>query len=173
MIIYSEFTFLLSQHPDAPIDVYLPNKIQIPAHYHVTDVGSINRYFIDCGGQTREEHYVQIQLWLGKDQQHRLNSTTLTKILERSQEVLDRLPDLMNSHIHIEYKIDFVVQCPVTEITFHNNRVVIQTSRLTTQCLAAKRHEQEKAAGKESGCCISASTSTHSSSCCPPVAFCC
>ena len=78
MITYKEFTQTLRENINSYMRFYLPNGTQVPAHYHITDVGSVNRYFIDCGGKTREENYIQIQLWLGKDVNH--NLTVKTKL---------------------------------------------------------------------------------------------
>lgn len=69
----------LSKNPQSLIEFYLSNGNQIPAHFHLTDVGSVFRHFIDCGAQVRNESYVQIQLWLGKDTEHRLNSEVILK----------------------------------------------------------------------------------------------
>lgn len=33
----------------------LPEGVQVPAHFHVTEVGMITRHFIDCGGKERLE----------------------------------------------------------------------------------------------------------------------
>lgn len=33
----------------------LPDGTQVPAHFHVTEVGANTRHFIDCGGQERLE----------------------------------------------------------------------------------------------------------------------
>ena len=41
----------------------LPNGQLVPGHFHVTEVGQINKRFIDCGGTIREEKVVNFQLW--------------------------------------------------------------------------------------------------------------
>ncbi len=143
MITYKQFITTLSKNPNSLIDVYLPDGYLIPAHYHLTDVGCVNRYFIDCGGHTREENYIQIQLWLGKDINHRLRATTFLKILEQSQSILNKLATLEQSNIHLEYRKDIVTQYPITDIKSINNKIIINTETLTTQCLAALRHEKE------------------------------
>jgi hypothetical protein len=32
----------------------LPNGELVPEHFHVTEVGKISKYFIDCGGTVRK-----------------------------------------------------------------------------------------------------------------------
>ena len=41
----------------------LPNGELIPSHFHITEVGSIKKDFIDCGGTIRNESFVGFQLW--------------------------------------------------------------------------------------------------------------
>jgi hypothetical protein len=36
----------------------LPNGHQVPAHFHVTEVGQVTKHFIDCGGTVRLERVV-------------------------------------------------------------------------------------------------------------------
>ena len=41
----------LTLHPDALPRFILPDGDQIPAHYHITEVGHVTKRFIDCGGK--------------------------------------------------------------------------------------------------------------------------
>ena len=41
----------------------LPGGELVPSHFHVTEVGSIRKNFIDCGGVIRNERKVSFQLW--------------------------------------------------------------------------------------------------------------
>ena len=75
MLFYKEFTEILATNYNHRVEFLLPDKTCIPPHYHITDVGSIHRYFIDCGGQRRNENYLQIQLWLGNDKGASSNNT--------------------------------------------------------------------------------------------------
>ena len=63
-----------------------------------------------------KESYVQIQLWLGKDANHRLRVKTILDILKHSNIVLDKLPNLENSNIFIEYKAETITQYPISKI---------------------------------------------------------
>ena len=35
------------------VDFELENGMRVPAHFHITEVGEINKKFIDCGGVVR------------------------------------------------------------------------------------------------------------------------
>ena len=156
MVTYKNFTAILKENSNRFMVFYLPNGMQVPAHYHITDVGSVHRYFIDCGGQEREENYVQIQLWLGKDINHRLNAKTILNILHHSDTALGKLSDLENSNIFIEYKTELITQYPVSKIEVSDEKILCFTENITTQCLAALRHEKElKEEGGGSDCCKS------------------
>ena len=45
------------------VNFILPNGSQVPAHFHVTEVGQASKKYIDCGGTIREESKVTFQLW--------------------------------------------------------------------------------------------------------------
>ena len=113
---YQAFIESLSENPQSQIEFYLPNGNQVPAHFHITDVGSVFRHFIDCGAQVRNESYVQMQLWLGTDIDHRLNCDTVLKILNHSGAVLEKLPDLQSTDVIVEYKDVVPSQYPVARI---------------------------------------------------------
>ncbi|UZO79468.1 DUF6428 family protein [Aquimarina sp. ERC-38] len=66
----------------------LPDGSLVPEHFHVTEVGSIHKRFIDCGGTLREEAVVNFQLWNADDYNHRLHPEKLLKIIELSEEKL-------------------------------------------------------------------------------------
>ncbi len=78
----------------------LPNGELVPRHFHVTEVGKVNKHFIDCGGTVRNEDRISFQLWEENDYDHRLHPEKLVHIIELSERVLD-LEDL---EIEVEYQ---------------------------------------------------------------------
>ena len=82
----------------------LPNGKMVPGHFHVTEVGKINKSFIDCGGTVRNEEVVSFQLWEADDYDHRLHPEKLVHIIELSERVLG-LPD---AEIEVEYQGDTI-----------------------------------------------------------------
>ncbi len=78
----------------------LPNGALVPAHFHVTEVGRIQREFIDCGGQVRRESYINFQLWEADDFDHRLSASKLIGIIKKAQEVLA----LQDEQVEVEYQ---------------------------------------------------------------------
>lgn len=78
----------------------LPNGTLVPAHFHVTEVGQVNKHFIDCGGTVRKEGVVNFQLWSADDYEHRLQPEKLLNIIELSEKFL-LIEDL---EIEVEYQ---------------------------------------------------------------------
>lgn len=78
----------------------LPDGKAVPAHFHVTEVGSITKDFIDCGGTIRHEKVVNFQLWEANDYDHRLHPEKLLSIIELSENKLG----LTGEEIEVEYQ---------------------------------------------------------------------
>tara|TARA_R110001592_G_scaffold162584_2_gene395991 strand:+ start:125656 stop:126126 length:471 start_codon:yes stop_codon:yes gene_type:complete len=82
----------------------LPNGKPVPSHFHVTEVGSIQKHFIDCGGTVRKESVINFQLFTATDFDHRLGAQKLSSIIELSEKQLG-LEDL---DIEVEYQGDTI-----------------------------------------------------------------
>lgn len=82
----------------------LPNGNQVPAHFHVTEIGLIDKKFIDCGGTIRHKQRISMQLWEAEDFEHRLKPTKLLGIIRKADRLLD-FPDLT---VEIEYQSDTI-----------------------------------------------------------------
>lgn len=78
----------------------LPNGKKVPAHFHVTEIGIVNKHMIDCGGVERKESVVSMQLWTSIDLHHRLKPQKLKKIVEMAQEKMG----ITDEEIEIEYQ---------------------------------------------------------------------
>lgn len=66
----------------------LPDGTAIPPHFHVTEIGLIDRQFIDCGGTRRHDRKANFQLWVAGDYDHRLAPQKLLRILDMSAPLL-------------------------------------------------------------------------------------
>ncbi|MFN4880445.1 MAG: DUF6428 family protein [Bacteroidota bacterium] len=78
----------------------LDSGLAIPDHVHVTEVGIINKQFVDCGGVIRKEHVVSFQLWYADDLDHRLKPHKLIDIISISEKLIG-LEDL---DVEVEYQ---------------------------------------------------------------------
>ena len=82
----------------------LENGNEVPKHFHVTEVGIINKKFIDCGGTIRNEKIISFQLWNANDLEHRLKPQKLLNIIALSEKMLD-LEDL---EVEVEYQSETI-----------------------------------------------------------------
>ena len=137
----------------------LPNGSLVPAHFHVTEVGLINKQFIDCGGSLRNEQKVSFQLWNANDYDHRLHPEKLSQIINLAEKQLG----LGNFEIEVEYQADTIGKYGLEfkDGSFH-------LSSTQTDCLAkdkcgipaekpklklADLQKETKACAPGSGCC--------------------
>jgi hypothetical protein len=88
----------------ATIGFQLPDGSLVPSHYHVTEVGMVEKNFIDCGGTIRKENVISFQLWYSYDYNHRIHPEKLLQIIQISESKLD-LPDL---EVEVEYQTDTI-----------------------------------------------------------------
>jgi hypothetical protein len=86
------------------VNFVLPNGSQVPAHFHVTEVGQVSKKYIDCGGTLREESKVTFQLWEDGDVDHRLAASKLLSIIGLAERLLS-IPDL---EVEVEYQGDTI-----------------------------------------------------------------
>jgi Family of unknown function (DUF6428) len=103
------------------------NGTIIPKHFHVTEIGQIDKRFMDCGGTTRTENLVSMQLWESIDVWHRLSSEKFSKIIDLAQEKL-QIEDL---EIEIAYQGATIENFAVS---FENNTFILVSK--ATACLA-------------------------------------
>ncbi len=86
---FSEFYQLLESHPDHGITLTLPDQTQAPSHFHITEVASISKAFLDCGGRQHSENSCVLQIWVADDFDHRLKAGKLVKILTKARTLFD------------------------------------------------------------------------------------
>jgi hypothetical protein len=137
----------------------LPNGSMVPIHFHVTEVGLIQKKFIDCGGTMREEQLVNFQLWEADDFNHRLAPQKLKSIIESAEKTLE-LPD---AEIEVEYQGETIGKYGLE----FNGTTFLLTNKLTA-CLAEDAcgipNQKEK---------VNLSELQTKNGCCDPKSGCC
>jgi len=78
----------LRAHPDLHLRFLLPDGGFIPIHAHVTEVGRVDKTFLDCGGTARRISYLSLQTWVADDIDHRLPAGKLADIIDRAAPIL-------------------------------------------------------------------------------------
>ena len=110
------------------VSFMLPNGKNVPAHFHVTEVGKVKKDFIDCGGQVRSEEKVSLQLWESIDYHHRLQPEKLVNIIELSERTLG----ITDGEIEVEYQADTIGKYG---LEFREGQLTLTTQK--TACLAS------------------------------------
>lgn len=139
------------------VEFQLENGTFVPEHFHVTEVGQINKNFIDCGGTIRNEKVVNFQLWNADDFEHRLKPEKLLSIIELSEKHLG----MEDGEIEVEYQAGTIGKY---DLEFNGKNFVLKNK--LTACLAqdACGIPSEKPKVK---------LSEAQSSCCTPESGCC
>ena len=139
----------------------LPDGSIIPEHFHVTEVGKIDKQFIDCGGTLRKESVVNFQLWTADDYDHRLGAKKLLDIIELSESKLQ----IGNHEIEVEYQSNTIGKYGLAT---NGNALVLQAKQ--TDCLAKDQCGVPEAPQKKK---ISLSQLTIAQTNCTPGGGCC
>lgn len=105
----------------------LQDGTTVPAHFHVTEVGSVKRHFIDCGGTVRKDEAINFQLWSANDHDHRLAAAKLLGIIELSEEKLG----LTDQEVEVEYQTSTI---GTYKLEFDGKAFILANTK--TDCLA-------------------------------------
>lgn len=142
------------------VEFQLENGAFVPEHFHVTEVGTVTKHFIDCGGTIRQEKVVNFQLWNADDFEHRLKPGKLLNIIKLSEEKLG----IENDEIEVEYQN---ITIGKYDLDFNGKTFILKNK--TTACLA------EDACGipSEKQKIKLSDLSSSKVSCCNPESGCC
>jgi len=138
----------------------LPTGQPVPSHFHVTEVGLVTRHFIDCGGTERVEKFINFQVWVAGDVEHRLEPQKLLRIIDLASPLIGD----EDFEIEVEYQGDTIGRYGLASV---GENFLLAAKR--TACLA------------QDSCGISpdklnvqlADLTTTSSGCCTPSEGCC
>lgn len=128
----SGFCAALAAAPSLPLTVIWPDGEPIEAHFHVTEVGRVQKDFVDCGGTVRRAVSCLLQTWVGDDVDHRVTGGKLLRAFDHAAPVLggEDLP------MELEYEACNVVQLRVVAVEAEAERLVIRLASKHTDCLA-------------------------------------
>lgn len=165
----AEFLSHLRSHPDKPLCFILPDGGLIPAHFHITEVGHVQKRFIDCGGTRRTLETCLLQTWVHEDVDHRLTCGKLAAIFDKAGDVLPHhdLP------VEIEYEDYVVAQFPVESAEVVEGALAFRLGLKHTDCLARGICLPGACAPAPSARPALVVTPAAASSCCTPGSKCC
>ena len=134
---------VLDAHRSAPLHVMLPSGEFVPAHFHVTEIGRVQKSFIDCGGVRRESETCMLQVWTASDVDHRLTAGRLAQIFGVAKHVIGA----NDPPVGVEYGSDVAAQYFVSNIEVTPKGLLFVLVGKQTECLAPER------CGVGGGCC--------------------
>ncbi len=128
----NELKTALAQHPETTLRFILPTGESVPAHAHVTEVGRIDKRFIDCGGTLRNDRFCRLQTLVGDDFEHRLSARKLLAILNKAATVLET----EDIEVDVEHELQFISQFPLETIEPDATELRLHLSERHAACLA-------------------------------------
>ncbi|MBI1268548.1 MAG: hypothetical protein GC193_14080 [Cryomorphaceae bacterium] len=155
-------TFKLLLQSVSSLRFELPDGSFVPAHFHITEVGKVQKHYIDCGGTVRTESKVNFQLWEANDFDHSLAPSKLLNIIHLSEEKIG----ISDDEIEVEYQMQTIGKFG---IEFNGDHFVLTATQ--TDCLAKDKCGIPETKLKMS--LSSLTTKSDSSSCCTPGSGCC
>ena len=128
----NELKSLLADHSERVFRISLPDGSPVPVSFHVTEVGRVQKTFFDCGGKLRESVVCQLQIWVGEDYDHRIETGKMASILEKGRTLLpdDSVP------VEIEYEDRVISQYTITSHEISDEAVILILAHKHTECLA-------------------------------------
>lgn len=128
----SELKSLLTEHAERFFRIRLPDGGAVPVSFHVTEVGRMHKTFLDCGGTLRETTTCQLQIWVGEDYEHRIETGKMASILDKAKSILsdDSIP------VEIEYEDRVISQYTIAGHEITADAVVLRLAHKHTECLA-------------------------------------
>ncbi len=128
----SELKSLLAAHADLHFRLRLPDGSAVPVSFHITEVGRVDKTFLDCGGTLREKTTCQLQVWVGQDYDHRIETRKMAGILEKGSSIL---PD-GSVPVEIEYEDRVISQYTIVGHELADDAVILTLAHKHTECLA-------------------------------------
>jgi len=149
----TELKNLLEQYPSRRINFLLPDMTTMPVHFHITEVGHVQKNYIDCGGTSRTSSSCVLQAWVANDHDHALSTDQLAGILKLAGKILPS-DDLQ---VEVEFETPLISQFPVASADVLTDTVVFHLTTKRTDCLAKEKCGVEDSGStcgsSGNGCC--------------------
>lgn len=142
----------LVAHPDLHLTLLLPSGNNVPAHFHITEVGRTEKNFVDCGGKTRHVAFASLQVWVADDVEHRLPAAKLATIIEKASCLLGE----DDPEVQVECQEGTIGLFSLAGWEARDGCLVFTLANKQTACLALEVCLPDNE--EEQGCCGSGST---------------
>lgn len=138
-----EFNDILKKHNNELMHFMFLDKKFISPNYHVTEVGLVEKKFIDCGGTVRSSSSCVLQILVADDVDHRLLSSKLIEIMEMASSILQSDELLME----VEFEDKVISQFPIIGHEHTPCGILFYLGDKHTACLAPDK------CGINTSCC--------------------
>ena len=141
----------LRKTPDKALAIVLPDRVELPAHFHITEVGRVTKDFVDCGGTRRKTDSCVLQTLVANDTDHRIHAEKLAGILEKGAEI--GLSDELE--VEAEVQGTTIQIFSVAQIIEADDVLRLQLESKSTACLAPDKCGLDAlpVLGNEGACC--------------------
>ena len=145
----SQLLASLNRTPELPLRAIWPDGEPIEAHFHITEVGRVQKDFVDCGGTVRQLRSCLLQTWVGDDTDHRITAGKLAKAFAAAAPILkgEDLP------LELEYEACNVVQLRVVAVENTSDGLDLKLAKKHTDCLAKELCVPSSCGTAAKGCC--------------------
>jgi len=128
----ADFCSVLAEHPDHSLRFVQSGGARIADHFHVTEVGRVEKQFFDCGGKRRKEITCVLQTLVAGDVDHRLTTTKLAKIMQMAEKL--EIP--RDVPVEVEHQERSIAIDAVDTFTAVDGMLEFHLSPKQTACLA-------------------------------------
>ncbi len=130
MITVKQLMGFLEEAEDKHLRIKTSNG-EVPKHFHITEIGRVYKFFVDCGGKLREADYCSMQIWVANDVDHRITSKKLHGMFTKAKTVVPlKLP------IMIEYGEDVISLYELDDILDWEGGLLFMIEPKQAECLA-------------------------------------
>lgn len=128
----AEFREALDANPDNRVRFAIDDQHAVADHFHVTEVGRVEKQFVDCGGVRRCAVTCVLQTLVAHDVDHRLTTTKLAKIVA----LADSLDLAGDTPVEVEHQERSVSIDAISDFEVVDGAVVFRLAAKQTACLA-------------------------------------
>ena len=132
MVTFGQLKQAIDTDSKATVTIQLPNEELLAAHFHITEIGKVEKTFVDCGGVQRTNAACVLQTYVANDIDHRLSVATLKAIVGAADQ-LDISDEL---GVELEVQQDTIAIYAVDAITQESGHLNFQLGGKATACLA-------------------------------------
>lgn len=139
----TQFRQTLADHPEHGLRFVLDSGGAMADHFHVTEVGRVEKQFVDCGGARRSVVACVLQTLVAHDVEHRLSTDKLARIMQ----LADSLDLPGDAPVEVEHQERSVSIDAVDRFVVNDRVLEFHLAPKQTACLAEDQCGLGAAAG--------------------------